>query len=151
MPVTVHTMEYCGNKLSFGLSLRCYEDRDYAWYKCIYDACFRPMRAALKRFPLDCCAGRDELLQKREHIFMMEDAKELVGSVAVYENEIDDLIVAESFRRRGYGTALLRFAVSRMQLLGTSPILLHVADWNQNALQLYLKNGFQIVKTEELE
>ena len=151
MSITVHTMEYRGGILLPDLSLRCYEDRDYARYRHIYDACFRPMRAALGRLPLDCCAGREELLRKREQIFMLEDGEELLGSVAIVENEIDDLIVAEEFRGKGYGTVLLRFAVSRMQRMGISPILLHVADWNQGALRLYLENGFQIVKTEKVE
>ena len=72
----------------------------------------------------------------------------LAGSVAIYGNEIDDLIVARQYQRKGYGQGLLRFAVARMQRGGIFPIMLHVADWNRGAIELYTKNGFCIIKTE---
>ena len=87
---------------------------------------------------------------KKEKIYVLEADGKLIGSVAVYDNEIDDLIVEKSYRRRGYGEALLQFAVSRLQSNKISPIILHVADWNQGAVKMYLKNGFTIVKTEEV-
>ena len=77
------------------------------------------------------------------------EASKLVGSVAIYGNEIDDLIVGKSYQRAGYGEALLQFAISHMQSNNISPIVLHVADWNQGAIKMYMKNGFAIVKTEE--
>ena len=43
---------------------------------------------------------------------------------------------------------MLKFAVSYMQKNNVSPISLQVADWNQGAIIMYQKNGFQIVKTE---
>lgn len=151
MALLAHTMEYRGGPVFADRNLRCYEDSDYPRYKRAYEACFHEMRAALGRVPVDCCADREELLRRRDQIFILEDAGELVGSVAIFGNEIDDLIVAEQFQKKGYGTALLRFAVAWMQRAGMTPIVLHVADWNQNALRLYLQNGFQIVKTEEVE
>ena len=48
----------------------------------------------------------------------------------------------------GYGETLLRFSVSRLQNSNISTIVLHVADWNQGAIKMYLKNGFSIVSTE---
>ena len=33
---------------------------------------------------------------------------------------------------------------------GYEKILLHVAEWNQNAVNLYLKNGFSIKKKEKV-
>ena len=151
MAFLAHAMEYQGGPLSSELSLRCYEDSDYPRYRRVYESCFHEMRAALGRFPVDCCADRGELLRKRNQIFILEDEGELAGSVAIFGNEVDDLIVAEQFQKKGYGTALLCFAVSRLQRACVSPIVLHVADWNQNALRLYLQNGFQIVHTEEVE
>lgn len=88
------------------------------------------------------------LLNKSENIFILEIDNHLAGSVAIYKNEIDDLFVAKSYQRKGYGKGLLRFAVARMQRMGVSPIILHVADWNRGAISLYTKNGFRIVKTE---
>ena len=86
--------------------------------------------------------------KKIKYIYIEIDGK-LVGSVAIYDNEIDDLIVGKSYQRSGYGEALLQFAISHMQSNNISPIVLHVADWNQGAIKMYMKNGFAIVKTEE--
>ena len=108
------------------------------------------MRIALQRFPIECCGSREELERKKEEIYILEIDGKIIGSVAIYGNEIDDLVVEKSFQGMGYGTALLRFAVSSLQSNHTSPIILHVADWNQSALKIYLKNGFSIVKTEEI-
>ena len=108
------------------------------------------MRIALQRFPIECCGSREELERKKEEIYILEIDGKIIGSVAIYGNEIDDLVVEKSFQRMGYGTALLRFAVSYLQSNHTSPIILHVADWNQSALKIYLKNSFSIVKTEEV-
>lgn len=85
----------------------------------------------------------------KDKIYILEIDGKLVGSVAIYDNEIDDLIVGKSYQRAGYGEALLQFAISHMQSNNISPIVLHVADWNQGAIKMYIKNGFAIVKTEE--
>ena len=149
MEIVAHTMAYSRKeRVRSPLRLRHYEDRDFEAYQKTYNDCFREMRTALGRFPIDCCDSRENLKKKRDAIFILEVNGSLIGSVAVYGNEIDDLIVAKEFRRKGYGEALLRYAVSHLQEKGISPIVLHVADWNQGAMRLYLKNGFSIVKTE---
>ncbi len=148
MEIIAHTMEYRGGGVSSDLPVRNYADKDYEEYKRVYEAGFAEMRAALELFPVNCCDGREQLLEKAQDIFVLEISGKLAGSVAIYGNEIDDLVVAREFQRKGYGTALLRFAVARMQNAGIKPIQLHAADWNRNAVGLYLKNGFQIVKTE---
>ncbi len=148
MKIIAHTMEYRNGSVSSDLPVRNYADRDYEEYKRVYEDCFSEMRTALKLFPVNCCYSREELLEKAKDIFILEDSGKLVGSVAIYGSEIDDLVVAKEFQKRGFGTALLRFAVSRMQNAGIEPIQLHAADWNRKAIALYLKNGFQIVKTK---
>lgn len=148
MEIIAHTMEYQGGGVSSDLPVSNYADEDYEEYKRIYEDCFSEMRAALGLFPVNCCDGREALLKKAKDIFLLKVSGKMVGSVAIYGNEIDDLIVAKEFQGKGCGTALLRFAVARMQNAGVEPIQLHVADWNRNAMALYLKNGFQIVKTE---
>lgn len=148
MKIIAHTMEYRGGSVSSDLTVRNYADEDYEDYKRTYEACFAEMRTALELFPVNCCYTREELLEKANDVFVLEISGKLVGSVAIYGSEIDDLIVAKEFQGKGFGTALLRFAVARMRNAGTEPIQLHVADWNQNAVALYLKNGFQITKTE---
>lgn len=149
MQIIAHTMEYRGGYIVSPLRLRNYSAFDYEEYKRIYEECFRDMRTALQRFLSDCCDSKEELERKKEKIYIFEIDGKLIGSVSVYDNEIDDLIVKKSYQRMGYGEALLQFAVSYMQSNNISPIVLHVADWNQGAIKMYMKNGFAIVKTEE--
>ena len=149
MKIIAHTMEYRGGSIVSPLRLRNYSAFDYEEYKRIYEECFRDMRTALQRFPVDCCDSKEELERKRDNIYILEIDGKLVGSVAIYDNEIDDLIVGKSYQRADYGEALLQFAISHMQSNNISPIVLHVADWNQGAIKMYMKNGFAIVKTEE--
>lgn len=148
MKIVAHTMEYRGETLCSKLKTRNYSADDFAEYKQIYEECFFDMRTALERFPVNCCRSAGELLQKSSMIFILEVENQIAGSIAIYGNEIDDLIVSKKFRRQGYGKALLQFAVALMQKNNVSPIILHAADWNQNAIKMYLNNGFKIVKTE---
>ena len=90
----------------------------------------------------ECCGSREELEREKEEIYVLEIDGELVGSVAIYDNEIDDLVVKKDFQGIGYGEALLRYAVSCLQSKNNSPIVLHVADWIQGPAGMYLKNGF---------
>ena len=147
MEKVAHMMEYTGGLIQSPLCLRNYSDHDFDEYKRIYNECFFDMRTALQRFPIECCDSKEELEKKRDKIFILEIDGSLVGSVAIFDNEIDDLIVAKEFRRMGYGEALLRYAVSYLQNLNISPIVLHVDDCNQGAIRMYLKNGFSIAKT----
>lgn len=148
MKIVVHTMEYHGGAMVSDLPMKNYSDVDYHEYKRIYNECFRDMRKALQIFPVDCCRSKEELQLKKEKIYVLEMDNRFIGSVAIYDNEIDDLIVEKSFQRMGYGEALLQFAISYLQSNHVSPIVLRVADWNQGAVKMYLKNGFSIIKTD---
>ncbi len=148
MEIVAHTMEYQGGRMVSHLQLRNYSAFDFNEYKKIYEECFRDMRTALQLFPVDCCDNKEELERKKEKIYVLETDGKFIGSVAIYDNEIDDLFVKKSYQRMGYGEALLQFAVSRLQNNNIFPIILHVADWNQGAIKMYLRNGFSIVRTE---
>ena len=132
------------------LQLRNYSTFDFSEYKRIYEEGFRDMRTALQLLPIDCCDSKEELERKKDSIYILEINGRLIGSIATYDNEIDDLVVEKSCQRMGYGEALLQFAVSRLQRNNIHPIILHVADWNQGAVKMYLRNGFSIVKTETI-
>ena len=87
-------------------------------------------------------------MEKQDSVFIYTEGNMLMGSVAIDGHEIDDLIVAKAYQRRGYGQLFLNFAVAHMQERLVSPIVLRVADWNKGAIRLYLRNGFNCVKTE---
>lgn len=148
--ITAHTMEYRGGPVESDFFMRPYTDGDYEEYRRVYNRCFSRMRTALGLVPVECCAKREELLRRRDQIFVCEENGALVGSVAVYENEIDDLIVAEEFQRQGWGRKFLEFALHKMQKEGIYPIRLHVADWNRGAMKLYKDRDFVIIRTEKV-
>lgn len=147
MGITAHTMEYRGGKVVSGLSLRHYSDEDFEEYQRMYNACFREMRLSLG-LSAECCASREELAARRDSIYILEEDGVITGSVAIYGNEIDDLVVGEAYRRGGRGRELLCFAVALLQSRGAEPIRLHVADVNRGALRLYLGFGFVVTATE---
>ena len=45
---------------------------------------------------------------------------------------------------------LLLWGMQCIRKKNTEPIVLHVAEWNKNALLLYKKNGFEITNIEKI-
>ncbi|MBR5284768.1 MAG: GNAT family N-acetyltransferase [Clostridia bacterium] len=150
MPFIAHKLEYHGPELSSELTLRTYQADDYMTYYDCYNSAFRPMRVALGLTP-ECCPNSDELLNIKDDIFILEQNGCLIGSVTVMDGEIDGLIVREHFRHQGIGQSLLHFAITEIQKRKHSPITLHVAEWNQTALRLYLNNNFIITESEIIQ
>lgn len=74
----------------------------------------------------------------------------IAGAVTCFDNEIDDLIVRKSFQRLGIGQKLLLWGMNHIKEQGYNDIDLHVAEWNQSAIKLYLKTGFNITKKEKI-
>lgn len=115
MKIVAHTMEYQGGHIVSHLRLRNYSAFDYNEYKRVYEECFHDMRKALQLLPVDCCDSKEELERKKEKIYVLEIDGKFIGSVAIYDNEIDDLVVKKSFQRMGYGEALLQFAIAHLE------------------------------------
>ena len=149
MRFSAYTMEYRGDPVSESLRPRHYKAADHREYKRIYEDCFHKMRSSLG-LPRECCKSSDELLKNRENIFILEENGAIIGSVAVFDNEIDDLFVAKEHQRRGIGMRLLRFAVALLQQRNSERIILHAADVNKGAVSMYLNCGFVITDKEEI-
>ena len=113
-----------------------------------YNAAFRPMREALDIKPYDWYHDSSMVLDKASDIYILTAGNELIGSVACYGNEIDDLFVCNSCRHKGYGKQLLIWAMDHIASCGYDEMVLHVAEWNRNAVQMYKSAGFEIVKTD---
>ena len=137
-------MQYKGNPINSDLMTVSFEEKYYDAYRNIYSNCFYEMRMALGLQPFNDCSPVEQILDKKDSIFLLLSENEIVGSVAVYGNEIDDLIVAEKFQNQGNGKKLLLFAINFMQKRDINPIILHVAEWNQKAISLYVSNEFTI-------
>ena len=126
-------------------------DRQYLeQYKSMYNAAFRPMREALDIRPYDWYHDCRKILDKASDIYILTAENELIGSVACYGNEIDDLFVSDGYRHKGYGRQLLIWAMDHIATSGYGEMIIHVAEWNQSAVQMYKNEGFEIVKTEEI-
>jgi len=149
--IIAYTMEHDGNPVESTVQLRRYTNDYYEDYKRIYEDCFSEMRTALELHPVNAGDSQEELLSKANDVYIYVENNELIGSVSILNNEIDDLIVGKKHQRKGYGRLFLNFAVARMQRKNISPITLRVADWNKGAIKLYLDNGFHITKTETIK
>lgn len=60
------------------------------------------------------------------------------------------MTVNKLFQRQGLGQKLLSWGMNHVREQGYDEIILHVAEWNQNAVKLYLKTGFMIRKKEKV-
>ena len=113
-------------------------------YRQIYNACFREMREALQIQPFDVIQDDSFFETGTERIFLLTDEDEIIGSVTLKDNEIDDLFVNPAYQGRGFGRQILLWALTHMQ---TERIILHVAEWNEKAVRLYQKTGFAVTDT----
>ena len=119
-------------------------------YMRIYNECFYKMRKELEVEPLNFYYDYSQIKDKINDIFLYLQNGGIAGAVSCYGNELDDLIVGKSFQGQGIGQKLLLWGMNHIKEQGYEEIILHVAEWNQNAVELYLKNGFSIKKIEKV-
>ena len=127
-----------------------FDERYIEAYMDSYNMAFRPMREALNIKPYDWYADTEAIRAKAKDIFLLTEGERLIGSVACYGNEVDDLFVADDYKQKGYGRQILLWAIDHIRSQGHKDIVLHVAMWNSNALGLYKDTGFRITKTEDV-
>lgn len=138
--------------LEYQSDISCVPFQEKHWneYRKIYNECFFKMRKALEIEPLNFYSDYSQIKDKENDIFLYLQNGVIVGAVSCYGNEVDDLIVEKSFQGQGIGQKLLLWGMNHIKEQGYEEILLHVAEWNQNAVKLYLKNGFRIRKKEKV-
>ena len=143
--MVVYEMEYTGKPTSTNrIELIPFCDELYPQYEQVYNECFYEMRKALNIKPNNFYSDISQLRNKKHGIFLLMDNDIIIGSVGCFATEIDDLIVNKRYQRQGYGSLLLNWAVSHIREYSAAPITLHVAEWNQNAVNLYTQNGFSV-------
>lgn len=130
----------------------CVPFQEQYWdeYMKIYNDCFYEMWKTLEVEPINFYSDYSQIKDKINDIFLYLQNGVIVGAVSCYGNELDDLIVAKSFQGQGLGQKLLLWGINHIKEQGYEEIILHVAEWNQNAMKLYLKNGFSIKKREKV-
>ncbi len=144
--VLVHEMQYYGGKVTSDIEVVNYRGEYYNDYRRICCDCFRSLSIATNLDP-DSFYTREEMINRKSHVFIMLINKEIVGSVEIVENVIEHLFVNEKYQNKGYGKKLLLFAINLLQQSGIEQIILYVADLNKEAIQLYLNNGFKCINT----
>ncbi len=150
MDIIAYEMKCFKEAEKSGISCIPFSERYFDDYMRIYNECFYDMRRALDVRPYAFLSKYDQIRDKSEDIFLLIEGEDIVGSVACYSGEIDDLIVNEKYRRRGYGKKLLLWAMEHIIERGGKEITLHVAEWNEGTIELYKKVGFEITKTERI-
>lgn len=73
-----------------------------------------------------------------KRLFLLTDEEEPVGIVTVWDSLIENLYVLPGRQKRGYGSRLLKFAMTQCRGAPT----LWVLNSNENAHRLYLRHGF---------
>lgn len=132
--------------------LECIRFQEKFWneYMQIYNECFSEMRKALEIEPVNFYSDYSQMKDKSSRTFLYLRSGAIAGAVSCYGNEIDDLIVNKSFQGQGIGQGLLLWGMNHIKEQGFEEIILHVAEWNQKAIRLYLKTGFVIRKKEKV-
>ena len=117
-------------------------------YRRLYNECYHEMREALGIRPYDFIQDDSFFEHGMEDVYILIENDELIGSVALKGNEIDDLLVRKDCQGQGYGRQILLWALEN---IGCDNIILHVAEWNARAVRLYKSVGFEITKTIEIK
>lgn len=143
---------YYDREINIRSNISCvpFNENNFEEYMCMYNECFYDMRRVLDIEPYNWYSKYDQIVDKAENIFLLFEDNQIIGSVACYGNEIDDLIVKKSYQRKGYGEQLLLWAMKHIRQHNNSEITLHVAEWNEGALELYKKVGFVVKKKEKV-
>lgn len=151
MEIIVYEMQFLGRTVEeVDIKLEEFRDEFYSEYEKAYNECFVDMRKALDIEPYNFYSGIEQLDNKKQNLYVLWNDNTVIGSVACYGNEIDDLIVNKSYQNNGVGKQLLLWAIKHIRNSNNNPIILHVAKWNEKALKLYLDNGFRISKIEKV-
>ena len=151
MEVIAYEMEYANiNLLESSIECIPFNEVYFQEYMQIYNDCFYEMRKTLDIEPYNFLSEFGQIENKIDDIFLLMEYGEIVGSIACYGNEIDDLIVNPKYQHRGYGKQLLLWGMNKIRKNNNKPITLHVAQWNENAVTLYEKVGFNVIKTERV-
>ncbi|MBD5462733.1 MAG: GNAT family N-acetyltransferase [Lachnospiraceae bacterium] len=127
-----------------------FQEKYWDEYMKTYNECFYKMRKELEVEPINFYYCYSQIKDKINDIFLYLQNGVIAGAVSCYGNEIDDLIVEKSFQRQGIGQKLLLWGMNHIKEQGYEEIILHVAEWNQNAVKLYLETGFTIQKKEKV-
>jgi ribosomal-protein-alanine N-acetyltransferase len=127
--------------LRVAVTIRQYEARDFAALWKLDQACFPPGIAYSKTML------RYFLAQEGAECLLAEDGGKIVGFLLSEENpplaHIVTLDVAESHRRHGVGTELLRESEAHLAFRGVRTVLLETATTNAAGIAFWERHGYR--------
>jgi GNAT superfamily N-acetyltransferase len=138
------------------LTMRCYKEEDFWDYYVALGECFTPMREAMDIPPYNVFEDKseerivklkEEMDKNKENIFMFFDGENWVGSSLINQEDIDDLFVVPASMGKGYGKLILQATVNLCLDRNMQNIYLGVVHWNVKAHNLYIKTGFEVIKS----
>lgn len=144
MYILAYEMKYTGEKIEESILEVVPFHKKYArQYMRIYNACFHKMREELVVEPFDFYKDKKQLDARKDNIYLYLERGRIIGSFVLDANEIDDVIVNPMYQGKGYGRRLVQTAIAMQQQRGIQQIILHAAAWNEKAIRLYEKCGFE--------
>lgn len=143
-------MEYEGGKVESDLQVVSYEEKYYEIYKNAFEDAFFDMRKALEMKPYRDCYKPEELMKRKDDIFLLLDNEDIIGAVILADNEVDEFFINEKYQGQGYGRKLLNFSINYYQKRNAEKIFLGVADWNVRGANLYESCGFNRARRYEV-
>ncbi len=127
------------------LALRAYDPRDFSGLYRLDQSCF-PAGISYSKTTLRYFLS----LRSADCLVAMEDTQ-LAGFILTEENpplaHVITLDVAENFRRRGIGSALLAESERNLALRGVRTILLETATDNDAGVAFWQRHGYRIEAT----
>ena len=102
----------------------------------------------------------ESLIKDETNIFIvLEKEKEIIGFLIAYEETkgnlpfqkkrkymvLDNIVIDENYRNNGYGEKLLNYIIEYSKNGNYNDIVLNVYRFNENAIKLYEKKGFEIL------
>lgn len=127
-----------------------FQEKFWNEYSELYNECFYEMRKDLGIEPYNFYSEYSQFQGKETDTFLCLADDKIVGGISCYGNEVDDLFVNKSFQREGWGKQLLLWGMHYIKEQGYDEIILHVAEWNRHAIELYQKAGFYVKKKERI-
>ena len=144
MSFVVFEMEFRGKDFEKS-AIECipWDGKYFKEYKDMMDEGYYELRKAIGAEPYDCMHGVDELQEEEVPcVYLYVKDGELIGSIGVYGNYLDNLIVAAKHRRKGVGRQLMLWGMEKIRERNSKPIILTVVEWNRGAKRIYDKLGF---------
>lgn len=87
--------------------------------------------------------------KNEDKIYIFIKNGNFIGSIALFNGLFDEIFISEKYRRKGYGKAIVEWALHKCKEEGLEPSL-SVVTGNTPAIELYEQCGFKIAQTLEL-